>query len=57
MTMLVVTHEIQFAREVASNVFFLDNGLIAEQGTAEEVLTRPQNARTKDFLRRVTHPV
>ncbi|EPX87052.1 amino acid ABC transporter ATP-binding protein [Salipiger mucosus] len=57
MTMLVVTHEIQFAREVASSVFFLDKGLIAEHGSAEEVLTRPQNARTQDFLRRVTHPV
>jgi polar amino acid transport system ATP-binding protein len=56
MTMLIVTHEIQFAREVASNVFFLDKGQIEEHGTAEEVLARPQNARTQEFLRRVTHP-
>ncbi|ATG48261.1 amino acid ABC transporter ATP-binding protein [Celeribacter ethanolicus] len=55
MTMLIVTHEIQFAREVANNVFFLDSGRIAEQGTAEEVLTRPQNERTQEFLRRVSH--
>ncbi|GHG85732.1 amino acid ABC transporter ATP-binding protein [Pseudodonghicola xiamenensis] len=57
MTMLIVTHEIQFAREVASNVFFLDKGLIAEHGAAKDVLVRPQNARTQEFLRRVTHPV
>jgi ABC-type polar amino acid transport system, ATPase component len=55
MTMLIVTHEIQFAREVANNVFFLDSGRIAEQGTAEEVLIRPQNERTQEFLRRVSH--
>lgn len=55
MTMLIVTHEIQFAREVASNVLFLDGGLIAEQGTAEDVLTRPRHPRTQDFLRRVVH--
>jgi len=55
MTMLIVTHEIHFAREVASNVFFLDNGLIAEQGAAIEVLTNPQHPRTQDFLRRVRH--
>ena len=55
MTMLIVTHEIQFAREVASNVFFLDKGRIAEQGLAEQVLVHPQNPRTQDFLRRVRH--
>jgi len=55
MTMLIVTHEIHFAREVASNVFFLDKGLIAEQGSAVEVLTHPQHPRTQDFLRRVRH--
>ncbi|WP_370312756.1 amino acid ABC transporter ATP-binding protein [Sagittula sp.] len=56
MTMLVVTHEIQFAREVADSVIFLDQGRIAEKGSAEEVLSRPQNPRTQEFLRRVTHP-
>ncbi|KFE33606.1 amino acid ABC transporter ATP-binding protein [Thioclava atlantica] len=55
MTMLIVTHEIQFAREVADRVFFLDSGRIAEQGTAEEVLSRPKSERTQEFLRRVSH--
>ncbi len=57
MTMIVVTHEIQFAREVADSVLFLDGGRIVEQGVAREVLTNPQHERTQDFLRRVTHPV
>ncbi|SEG87061.1 amino acid ABC transporter ATP-binding protein [Marinobacterium lutimaris] len=57
MTMIVVTHEIQFAREVADSVLFLDGGKIVEQGQAREVLTNPQHERTQDFLRRVTHPV
>ncbi|WP_370310694.1 amino acid ABC transporter ATP-binding protein, partial [Salipiger bermudensis] len=56
MTMLVVTHEIQFAREVADSVIFLDQGRIAEKGSAEEVLSHPQNPRAQEFLRRVTHP-
>ncbi|WP_296987225.1 amino acid ABC transporter ATP-binding protein [Thalassospira sp. UBA1131] len=55
MTMLVVTHEIQFAREVADQVLFLDGGQIVEQGDAEAVLRNPQHERTQDFLRRVTH--
>lgn len=57
MTMIVVTHEIQFAREVADSVLFLDSGRIMEQGPAREVLTNPRHERTQDFLRRVTHPV
>lgn len=57
MTMLVVTHEIQFAREVADGVLFLDGGRIVEQGKAKEVLHNPTHERTRDFLRRVTHPV
>ena len=57
MTMLVVTHEIQFAREVADHVLFLDGGRIVEQGPAAEMLRNPQHERTQDFLRRVTHPV
>lgn len=56
MTMFVVTHEIQFAREVADRVLFLDKGQIAEQGKAEEVLRNPTHPRTQEFLRRVTHP-
>ncbi|MCF3640409.1 amino acid ABC transporter ATP-binding protein [Rhizobium sp. TRM95111] len=57
MTMLVVTHEIQFAREVADSVLFLDGGRIIEQGPAREVLHQPRHERTQDFLRRVTHPI
>jgi polar amino acid transport system ATP-binding protein len=53
MTMVVVTHEMGFAREVADRVLFLDGGVLVEQGSAEEVLSRPQNARTQDFLRRI----
>jgi polar amino acid transport system ATP-binding protein len=49
----VVTHEIGFARDVADRVLFLDQGVIAEQGKARDVLTNPQEARTRDFLRRV----
>ncbi|WP_029003058.1 amino acid ABC transporter ATP-binding protein [Azorhizobium doebereinerae] len=57
MTMLVVTHEIHFAREVADSVLFLDGGTIVERGPAKEVLRHPKHERTQDFLRRVTHPV
>lgn len=53
MTMVVVTHEIGFAREVASKVAFMDGGVIVEEGAAEEVLRRPQYERTKAFLRSV----
>lgn len=53
MTMLVVTHEMGFARDVADRVLFLDGGVIVEQGAAQDVLGSPQQARTKDFLRRV----
>ena len=57
MTMVVVTHEMQFAREVADRVLFIDGGLIAEQGPAKTLLNHPQNPRTQDFLRRVLHPM
>jgi len=57
MTMLVVTHEMGFAREVADRVLFLDGGVIVEQGAARELLTNPQHARTQDFLRRVLRPI
>ena len=53
MTMVVVTHEMGFARDVADRVLFLDGGLLVEQGAPEDVLTRPQNPRTQDFLRRI----
>ena len=57
MTMLVVTHEMGFARDVADRVLFIDGGVIVEQGAAKSVLDRPQHARTQDFLRRVLHPL
>lgn len=57
MTMVVVTHEMGFAREVANRVLFIDGGVIIEQGPAKEVLERPQHPRTQDFLRRVLHTI
>ena len=56
MTMIVVTHEMGFAREVADRVCFLHGGSIVEQGPAAQLLTAPQQARTQDFLRRVLRP-
>lgn len=53
MTMVVVTHEIQFAREVAHRVMFLDQGYVVEQGDAREVLTNPQSDRLQVFLSRM----
>jgi len=50
MTMLVVTHEMGFARDVASRAVFMDGGVIVEQGTPQEVFDNPQHERTKDFL-------
>ena len=57
MTMLVVTHEMGFAREVADRVLFIDGGIVVEQGTAKSLLSQPQHPRTQDFLRRVLHPL
>jgi polar amino acid transport system ATP-binding protein len=57
MTMVVVTHEIGFARDVADRVLFIDGGVIVEQGPSKAVLNQPQNPRTQDFLRRVLHPL
>ncbi|MFE4569391.1 amino acid ABC transporter ATP-binding protein [Paenibacillus chitinolyticus] len=53
MTMVVVTHEIGFAREVGDRVVFMDGGVIVEQGRPEEVFSNPQHARTKEFLGKV----
>jgi len=53
-TMLVVTHEMQFAREVASRVVFMDGGRIIEQGAPVEFFANPREARTREFLSRVT---
>ena len=53
MTMVVVTHEMGFAREVGSRVLFIDTGKIEEQGTPEEIFSHPQSARLRDFLKKV----
>ena len=53
LTMVIVTHEMGFAREVASRVLFVDQGVIMERGTPEEVFNNPQNERTKLFLSKV----
>ena len=57
MTMVVVTHEMAFAREVASRVLFMDEGNILEEGTPEQIFTAPKNERTQLFLKRVTDTI
>ena len=52
MTMLIVTHEMAFARDVSSRVIFMDEGVIAEEGTAEELFRRPRSERLRAFLSR-----
>jgi len=56
MTMIVVTHEMGFAREMADRVIFFDRGLIAEEGPPEEMFTQPKQERTREFLRKVLPP-
>ncbi|WP_445153572.1 amino acid ABC transporter ATP-binding protein [Arthrobacter sp. Hor0625] len=56
MTMLVVTHEMGFAREVADRVVFMDGGVVVEEGAAEQVIGAPTQPRTQEFLRRVLDP-
>jgi len=53
MTMIVVTHEMRFAREVGKRILFMDGGLIAEEGPPEKVFGAPENQRTREFLRKV----
>ena len=53
MTMVVVTHEMGFAREVADRVLFMDEGIVMEEGTPAEIFSNPKNPRTQDFLRKV----
>ena len=53
MTMIVVTHEMNFAKEVANRVMFLDDGVIAEQGDPKEIFDNPQSERLKSFLSKV----
>ena len=53
MTMVVVTHEMGFAREVADRVIFMDGGQIVEEGTPEQIFSNPQNHRTQEFLAKI----
>jgi polar amino acid transport system ATP-binding protein len=53
MTMLIATHEMSFAREIANRICFLDDGVILEEGPPEQILTSPRHARTQQFLQRV----
>lgn len=53
MTMIVVTHEMGFAREVADRIIYMDKGRIVERGSADEIYNNPQNERTKEFLSRI----
>lgn len=53
LTMVIVTHEMGFAKEVSDRVIFMDKGVIAEEGTPEDIFVHPKEARTKEFLRRV----
>ena len=53
MTMVIVTHEMGFAREVADRILFIDEGIIMEEGTPKDVFENPQNPRTKSFLSKV----
>ncbi|MBR2337987.1 MAG: amino acid ABC transporter ATP-binding protein [Clostridia bacterium] len=56
MTMVIVTHEMQFAREVSNHVLFMDGGLVVEEGTPEQVFDHPTNERTQAFLARYNQP-
>ncbi len=53
MTMVVVTHEMGFAKEVGDRILFMDEGRIIEEGTPEDIFQNPKNSRTKDFLSKV----
>lgn len=53
LTMVIVTHEMAFARDVSDRVIFMDKGVIAEEGTAEDIFIHPKEARTKEFLSRI----
>lgn len=55
MTMIIVTHEMTFARQVADRVIFMDDGVILEEGSPEEFFTNPKNQRAQDFLKRVVN--
>ena len=55
MTSVIVTHEMGFAREISDRVVFFDGGVVAEEGTPDEIFAHPQNPRTKDFLSKVLY--
>jgi polar amino acid transport system ATP-binding protein len=55
MTMIVVTHEMQFARDMADRVLFFDAGRVAESGPPDEIFTNPQHERTRAFLSQILH--
>ena len=55
MTMIIVTHEMDFARQLADRVMFMNQGVIAEEGSSEKIFSSPENIRTKEFLKRVLH--
>jgi ABC-type polar amino acid transport system ATPase subunit len=55
MTMIVVTHEMGFAREVGDRVIMMDHGAIVEEGTPAELFTNPRNERTQSFLSKIIH--
>lgn len=54
-TMIVVTHEMSFARDIATKVIFMEGGVVVEEGTATEIFTNPKEERTKQFLKRIVH--
>lgn len=54
MTMVIVTHEMAFAKEVSDKILFMENGIILESGRPEEIFNRPKNERTRLFLKRFT---
>lgn len=55
LTMLIVTHEMDFAREVADKIVFMDNGIIKEEGSPKQIFNNPKEKRTREFLRRILH--
>lgn len=55
LTMLIVTHEMDFAREVADKIVFMDNGIIKEEGSPKQIFNSPKEKRTREFLRRILH--
>jgi polar amino acid transport system ATP-binding protein len=55
MTMVIVTHEISFARNVSDHIIFMDGGVIVEEGSPRDVIDKPKNARTKAFLKKLEH--